>query len=185
MKVGHINLARSFNGTGEHFIALIEALDREGLSQHIIVRNEALARRLALYDRVSVGPTTTAAVLAYCLMPAIDVVHCHDERGAQAGLLLRLTRSVPFVLTRRVGSDPTGNPVQRAVYRRAAAVICTTHAGARSLRTFAPDCRVEVINDLSMNGAGDIEKIAKGGAAGHVQVYRRILEPAESPAVIL
>jgi len=185
MKVGHVNLARSINGTAEHFIALVEALDRKGLSQHIIVRNEELAKRLALYDRVSVGPTTGAAVVAYCLMPAVDVVHCHDARGAQSGLLLRLTRSVPFVLTRRVGSDPMLNPVQRSVYRRAAAVICTTHAGARALRKFAPDCRVEVIIDLSMAGAGSIENLAAAGAAEHIRLYRRVREPAEIPALIL
>ena len=185
MKVGHINLARTINGTGEHFIALVEALDRQGVSQHVVVRNEALAKRLAIYDNVSVGPTTAAAVVAYCLMPRVDVVHCHDERGAQAGLLLVLTRSVPFVMTRRRVSDPTRSPVQRSVYQRAAGVICTTDAGASALATFAPEFRVDVIHDIARATARDFEAAANRTAAEHLRIYRRATDVSQIPALLL
>ena len=185
MNVGHINLARSMNGTGEHFIALVEALDRHSTKQHVIVRNEALAKRLAVYENVSVGPTTSAAVIAYCLMPGVDVVHCHDERGAHAGLLLTLTRSLPFVLTRRIGPDPTENAVQRSVYQRASGIICATDAGARSLAKFAPACQVDVINDIARATAANFEAVANRTAAEHMRVYRRATDASQIPAILL
>ena len=185
MKIGHINLARSMNGTGEHFIALVEALDRQGAEQHVIVRNEVLARRLAIYANVSVGPTTSAAVVAYCLMPGVDVVHCHDERAAQAGLLMVLTRSVPYVLTRRLARDPMRNPVQRSVYHRAAGVICATNAGARSLARIAPECQVDVIYDIARATAADFAAVANRTALEHMRVYRRATDPSQIPALLL
>jgi len=46
VRIGHINLATSFNGTGEHFVSLVEALEQVGVKQHVLVRNTALARRV-------------------------------------------------------------------------------------------------------------------------------------------
>ena len=46
--IGHINLAKSFNGAGEHFVVLIEALQKLGVRQYLLVGNVALAKRLDL-----------------------------------------------------------------------------------------------------------------------------------------
>ncbi|NNC78119.1 MAG: hypothetical protein HKN77_09170, partial [Woeseiaceae bacterium] len=99
MLIGHINLATSMNGTGEHFIKLVEALDRQGARQHLLVANHALAKRVSLCSNVTVGPVVKTPVMAYCLMPDVPVVHAHDSSGGQAGLLLTLTRSIPYVIT--------------------------------------------------------------------------------------
>ncbi len=122
MRVGHVNLAKSFNGCGEHFVSLIEALRDEGIEQHVLVRNTALAKRLDIVEGVTVGPTVRSAIMAYCLMPAVDVVHVHDPADGQAGLLLTLTRSIPFVLTRR-GKSAGKSPLARAVFRRASGLV--------------------------------------------------------------
>ncbi len=136
MHVGHINLAKSFNGAGDHFIELIEALQEHGIRQHVLVRNVALAKRLDLIDGVTVGPTVRSAVMAYCLMPALDVVHIHNPSEGQSGLLLSLTRSIPFVLTQR-GQSPGNNPLAQAVYRRASGVIYESDAdAAKHLRIY-------------------------------------------------
>ncbi|MGI9262747.1 MAG: glycosyltransferase [Woeseiaceae bacterium] len=185
MMLGHINLARSFNGTGEHIIGLVEALDRQGVTQHVIVRNEALAKRLRLYKGVSVGPTTGAAVMAYCLMPTVDVVHAHDSRGAQAGLLLTLTRSIPFVLTHRADMRPYDNPLGRSTFDRAAGIVCATDAGSRSLNAVDATRPVDVINDITRAGTDDFEMIANRAAAKHMRVYRRAAEASSVPAFLL
>jgi len=185
MRVGHINLARSFNGTGEHIIALVEALDRQGIRQHVIVRNEALAKRLGIYDNVSVGPTTGAAVIACCLTPAVDVAHAHDVRGAQAGLLLNLTRSIPFVLTRRIVVHPDRNPVNRSIYRRASGIVCTTDAGARSLVEAELTGPIDVINDISRADMPEFERAANRAAARYLRVYRRAIAATSVPAMLL
>lgn len=129
MYIGHINLAKSFNGAAEHFVNLIEALQRLDTEQYVLVRSIGLAKRLDLVDNVTVGPTVRSAVTAYCLMPAVDVVHIHDPADGQAGLLLTLTRSIPFVLTRH-DNAPGSGPLSRAIYRRAAGMIYESDADA-------------------------------------------------------
>lgn len=61
--------------------------------------------------------------MAYCLMPDIDVVHVHDGKSGQAGLLLTLTRSIPFVMAASETSDATRNPLKRSILHRAQALI--------------------------------------------------------------
>ena len=136
MYIGHINLAKSFNGAGEHFVKLIEALQQLGAQQYVLVRNIELAKRLDLVDDVTVGPAVRSAVTAYCLMPAVDIVHVHDPADGQSGLLLTLTRSIPFVLTHR-DESPGNGPLGKAVYRRAAGIIYKGDAdAAKHLRIY-------------------------------------------------
>lgn len=136
MRVGHINLAKSFNGAGENFVRLIEALHQHGVTQYVLVRNVALAKRLDLTDDVTVGPTVRSAVMAYCLMPHVDVVHVHDPADGQAGLLLTLTRSIPFVLTHEEQQSGL-NPILQAINRRASGFIYNHDANAaKHLRVY-------------------------------------------------
>ncbi|MDH3304376.1 MAG: glycosyltransferase family 4 protein [Gammaproteobacteria bacterium] len=136
MHIGHINLAKSFNGAGEHFVRLVESLQAMGVRQYVLVRNVALAKRLDLVGNVTAGPVVRSAVMAYCLMPHVDVVHIHDPSDGQAGLLLTLTRSIPFVLTHR-DDAPGRNPLTQAVYKRASGIIYQPDAdAAKHLRIY-------------------------------------------------
>ncbi len=136
MYIGHINLAKSFNGAGEYFVKLIEALQEIGVQQHVLVRNVELAKRLDLVENVAVGPVVRSAITASCLMPVVDIVHIHDALDGQAGLLLTLTRSIPFVLTHDGGASANG-PLAKSVYRRAAGFIYQGDAdAARHLRIY-------------------------------------------------
>jgi len=159
--IGHINLSASFNGTGEHFVTLIEALQQHGEQQHVVVRNVTLAKRLDAVDNVTVGPVARSAVTACCLMPHCDLVHIHDPNGAQAGLLLALTRSIPYVLTHR-DSAPGWSPLTRAIYQRAARVICLDGSDAAILRHYDPGLHIAVVPDISRPGSAD----------GHLRVYQ-------------
>lgn len=142
MRIGHINIAKSFNGAGEYFVNLIEALQQLHTQQYVLVRNVALAKRLDLIADVTVGPVVRSAVMAYCLMPRLDVVHIHDPSAGQSGLLLSLTRSIPFVLTHH-SESPGKNPLTQAVYKRASGIIYQDDAdAAKHLRIYqhAIDC---------------------------------------------
>lgn len=185
MEIGHINLARSFNGTGEHFIALIEALDRQGVRQHVIVRNKSLARRVAIYDNVTLGPITGSPVMAYCLMPNVEVVHVHNDKSAQSGLLLTLTRSIPYVLTRRSTNNLSGNPISRSIDDRAASLICSTHEAAKETNTGTLPKQVDVIPDITRVAGLDFEMIGNRAAAEHLRVYRRAADTWRIPALML
>ena len=121
--IGHINLSQSFNGAGEHFVNLIESLQQHAIQQHVLVRNVALAKRLDLVEGIVVGPTVRTPITAYCLMPRVDLVHIHNESCSSAGLLLTLTRSVPFVLTRHEETEQSLNPIKQAVRNRASGFV--------------------------------------------------------------
>ena len=123
MYIGHINLEKSLDDTGEHFIDLIEALQTQGVRQYVVVRNGELAKRLEALENVTVGPLARSPVTAHSLIPYVDVVHIHDNSGWQAGLLLILTKSIPFVLTEQESATKSRNPIVQSVYKRAAGRI--------------------------------------------------------------
>ena len=130
MYVGHINLEKSFNHTAEKFINLVDSLQQLDLRQYVIVRNVALARRLDGLNNVTVGPVVRSPITAYCLMPPVDVVHIHDHSGWQAGLLLFLTKSIPFVLTQREANSDANSSLASSIYKRAAGLIDETEISA-------------------------------------------------------
>jgi hypothetical protein len=185
VKIGHVNLAGSFNGTGGHFIALIEALDRHGIKQHVIVCNNALAKRVAIYDNVTLGPVTASPVVAYCLMPKVDVVHVHNDKSAQSGLLLTLTKSIPFVLTRRDGGMSSTGPISRSIEDRAAGLICCTKEVADTVLRRTSKPQVVVIEDIAMEHGANLETLGNRAAADHLRVYRRAIDAWRMPALML
>ncbi len=184
MQIGHINLATSMNGTGEHFIRLVEALDRQGVAQHVLVANQSLAKRVNVYDRVTLGPVVKTPIMAYCLMTDVRVVHAHDPAGAQAGLLMTLTRSTPYVVTRRSTAAVGKNPIARSAIRRAASVICASREAAEALNRDSFAVPIDVIEDLSHDSTeGDVTD--NRVAAEHLRVYRRAVDSRGVPALLL
>ena len=133
MNVGHIFLDRASNGAASQFASIVESLDRLTIDQHVLVADASLARSLRALPYVTVGPSVRTPVMAYCLMPAVDVVHIHDDRGGQAGLLLTLTRSVPFVMNSGVTPPGTRNPLKQSVLQRAQTMIEASQTDPESL----------------------------------------------------
>ena len=123
MQIAHINLIESFDNQAARFIELVESVKKHGLQQYVVVRNRDIAKRLDAVDDVTVGPCVRTAITAHCLVPAVDVVHLHDRNSGSAGLLLVLTRSIPFVLSADATGETTSNPITKAVQRRAAGLI--------------------------------------------------------------
>ncbi len=123
MNIGHICLATPDSEANDHFAALVEALDDFGVSQHVLVASVALAQRLAKCNRVTIGPLVKTPIMAYCLMPEVDVAHVHEAKSGQSGLLLTLTRSIPFIITIDNGIEQDQSPVTRSVLNRAVQTI--------------------------------------------------------------
>lgn len=123
MYIGHINLAKTFDCTGECFVTLVETLQQLGTKQYVVVRNAGLAKRLDHVTNVVVGPTVRSSISAQSLIPQVDIVHIHGRSGWPAGLLLLLTRSLPFVLTSTEQDARFKNPIMQSAYDRASAVI--------------------------------------------------------------
>ncbi|MDH3619264.1 MAG: glycosyltransferase [Gammaproteobacteria bacterium] len=160
--IGHINFSSSFEATGEHFVRLVEGLQERGVTQHVLVRNATLAERLSCIDDVVVGPLVRSAVMACCHMPQLDIVHIHDMAAGQAGLLLVLTRSMPFVLTHRGDLDGGTGALAQAIYRRASRIICSDDSEVSILRHLEPTLRIEIIPEIERSGSVD----------AHLRVYQ-------------
>ena len=160
--IGHINLAKSFDRTSENCVSLVEGLQERGVRQYALVRNATLAKHLGAVDDITVGPVVRSAVMAYCHMPQLDVVHIHDMAAGQAGLLLTLTRSIPFVLTHRGDFEGGTGALAQAIYRRASRVICCDDSEVSILRHLEPTLRIEIIPDIERSGAAD----------AHLRVYQ-------------
>lgn len=173
------------NGPFDHFVELVEGLSKLGVKQHVIVRDPAIARRLEQCDGVTLGQTVNAAVTAYCLMPQLPLVHVHDEASAHAGLLLTLTRSIPYVATRRCESPPDDNPIIRSVYRRAVSLICPTKRAAAAVTGQGLGVPVDVIPMISSSDANNKQRSSEKVAADHLRVYRRALDIRQIPALLL
>lgn len=184
MYIGHINLVKSMNGIGEHFVKLVESLDRQGVRQHVLVANASLARRVSIYENVMVGPVVRTPVMAYCLLPDVTVAHMHDAKSSQAGLILRLTRSIPYIITRREVVPPLRNPLARSFLERSSGIICPSEAVARKLVEAGITLPIDVIPDISYASA-DNDLADNRIAAEHYRIYRRAVETRRIPALLL
>ena len=182
MHIGHINLEKSMNEHGEHFVYLVERLSQHRVQQHVIARNLSLAKRLTVYEGVTVGPVTRTPVMAYVMMPHVDIVHAHDDLAGQAALLMALTRSIPYVITRRSLLPMGRNPVVKSVYARATGVIRTTDAIEPLPVPAAPQ---DIIEDIVHAGHEDFDLHANRVAAEHMRVYRRAADSSRVPAALL
>ena len=119
MKVGQIYLEKASNEGAQLFQAVIEGLDRLAVEQHVLVACPNLARSLDGLPYVTVGPVVSTPVMAYCLVPPVDVAHVHDSKSGQVGLLLRLTRSTPYVLNAAISTRHPRNPLLASIQQRA------------------------------------------------------------------
>jgi hypothetical protein len=148
VRIGHINLADPVDDSAGHLISLVEALQETGVRQHVLVRNESLATRIAAISGVDVGPVVQVPVMAYCLLPRVHVAHVHEPAAGQAGLLLALTKSIPYVLTHRGQVEAGQSPLIRSIYRRASLVICQDDSEVALLQHWLPGLAVDIVPEL-------------------------------------
>ena len=130
MKIGHICLDTVDAGKLNRIAALVEAIARQGVEQHILVASRELALRLAACPHLSVGPTVRSPIMAYCLMPEVELVHVHDDKSGQAALLLKLTRSIPFIITMDASFANDTSPLGRSVRNRASLAISEAYSAS-------------------------------------------------------
>lgn len=147
MKIGHICLTKDYGGSAQQLLMLAKALSHHDIEQCAVVRNRTLANRLSEHADISIGPLVNSPIMAYGLMPSIDLAHLHDHRSFQSGLLLAFTRSIPYVLTQRSLAPQPPHALTRSIYRRAERVACVSEAVAKSMIDFCPDTPIDSIYD--------------------------------------
>lgn len=188
-----MDLSTGMAANEEQLVILVEALAVHDVRQHAIVRDRQLANRLAAIRNVSVGPLAKSPATACCLMPEIDVAHAHDGRALQTGLLLALTRSVPYVLTYRDPELPGDNAITRCFYRRARAIVCPDKNLTMEFRSYVSDIPIDTVNDVRVAAVGhdaafdqESDRLsAERMAAGYLGIYRRAIDTYVIPAMLL
>ena len=147
MKIGHISLEKEYGGSGHQLLMLAKALSNHDIEQHAVVRNPVLARRLSKHAEISVGPLVNSPVTAYGLMPNVNLAHLHDSKSLPSGLLLTLTRSIPYVVTHRSLNPPPARALARSMYRRAEGIACVSEAVSKIMLAYCPDTPIDNIYD--------------------------------------
>lgn len=135
LKIGQICLVTDRDDpVYRNFVNLVEALDRLAVRQYLLAADSAALCRFERLCFADLGPPVNSPVLANCHLPDVEVAHAHGDAAGSTGLLLALTRSIPFVLT----PEPPGRPessFRRLVRRRAAAVVAPGEICADDLVT--------------------------------------------------
>lgn len=121
MKIGHVFLSASDDAEATSFAELVAGLDGLAIDQHVLVSRVEIARQLEDHPHVTVGPLVRSPVMACCLLPSVDLAHVHGDKGGQTGLLLTLTRSIPFVMSAETRAGQY--PLQRSIHGRAQRII--------------------------------------------------------------
>ena len=146
-RVLHMNFERGLRGGERQAALLMGELARRAGPQRAAVRREgALAGRLRDEAGVEVRSFRNPYVLPRSVCRGIDLVHTHDGRSPGAAALLRLRTGIPFVVTRRILSPPGGDPLTRAAYGSAAAVVGVSRAVAGTMEAYL-DRPVHTIRD--------------------------------------
>lgn len=161
LTVAHINLARGYRGGERQAQLLIEELSSQGLQQVLVARRgNLLASRCETIDDLEIRPTAGNVLSGARALHDVDLVHVHEGRAVQSAYLNWILRRIPYVITRRIQKGPRLTPLNRLIYRRAAAVVAISDAIVGSLHDIAPKQSIRVIPDASSRLQVDADKVA-------------------------
>ena len=187
MFIGHVCLSKDFGLTAKQLLLLVDAIGHQGIQQSVVVRCPSLAHRLANCTNVTVAGLADSPVIAYSMVPPVDLAHMHDPDGVHAGLLLALTRSTPYIITCRSSAALEESVIVRAAYRRAACIVCTTPTTADVLQAFCPGSSIDIIRDAGdpQRQNRDANEGARQMAAAYRALYCRSLKDRTLPAMLI
>ncbi|MCW8928350.1 MAG: glycosyltransferase, partial [Gammaproteobacteria bacterium] len=150
MIIGHVNLAAGFRGGERQTELLIRELSARGFEQIAVVRKESdLGDRLADVKGLKIRRICKPYILGVGAARGCDLLHAHEAKASQYTYWVRRLLGIPYVITRRVPRVPGNNPLTRAVYRNATAVIALSQAIKASMLQHNPELNVQIIPSMS------------------------------------
>lgn len=145
----HINLSKGYRGGERQTELLVRQLSSRGLEQQLIARSgEPLAERIRGLPGLKVieAHKPFTRYVAECRG---TIVHAHEAHAAKLAYWARWAVGSPYVLTRRLGKRPGGNPLTRSVYRRAGKLVGVAQSVATGLADYTGRDDILVINSAS------------------------------------
>ena len=178
MFIGHICLSKDFGHTAKQLLWLVKGMARQGIQQSVVVRCAPLANRLMRCADVTVADLADSPLTAYSMVPKVDLAHVHDPDGVHTGLLLALTRSIPYIITCRQRAVPDESVIVRSAYQRAACIVCTTSATVDVMQVFCSTLSIDIVRDAgdSTHPNSYLNDRVQQMAAAYMALYRRSLE---------
>lgn len=129
-----MNLAKGFRGGERQTALLIEALSsRSNLQQTLVCRKDSPLRQ-SLSGVPGLSFVSANHQLAgHAEVGPVDIVHAHEAKAVHWAFLHHLSKSTPYVLTRRVDTPVKDKLVNRFCYRRAARRVAISRVIQRHL----------------------------------------------------
>ncbi len=137
--IAHVNLAKGYRGGERQTEILVRGLCGRQWEQVVVGRRgEPLVERLKNLSGVEVREAGNNALSAARAAAGADLVHAHEGRAGQAGLISRLLYRTPYLITRRVPQEPSHRLLTRMSYRRAIHIAGVSRAVVESMEAYAP-----------------------------------------------
>ena len=147
----HVNLARGYRGGERQTELLIRELADRGWNQRLIARaHQPLIERLFDVPRLERLPSNKP-FLRRVWSCRNAIVHAHDAKAAKIGFAASRLFAIPYIVTRRIGKQPSGNRVTRAAYREADVLVGVAQSVAEVLRDYTQRDDVGVVPSASSN----------------------------------
>ncbi len=162
MRICHVNLARGYRGGERQTELLIQALAERGVMQKLVMRRGSpMAEHLAGTRNLELIEIARPFLWRIGRLQACELVHAHEARAGQLAYAAHLRWRMPYVITRRVDAAPSRGPLNRALYRSAAAVFAVSGEIVAVLQTVVPGLAVRVVRDAHANLARNEARIAE------------------------
>ena len=134
----HINLARGWRGGEQQTWLLMKALASAGHRQGLCAYPDSpLARAAKKLENPTVF-SPGRCLRAPWALGDWDVAHAHEGRGVYLAWWLKKSRTLPYVITRRMQHPPKSRLLTRAVYRNADVLVGISSAACQALGEFSP-----------------------------------------------
>jgi len=162
MIIGHVNLAAGFRGGERQTELLIRELSKCGYQQIAVVRKESeLGDRLADVTELEIRRIGKPYIFGVGAAQGCDLLHAHEAKASQFTYWVKRLLGIPYVITRRVPRVPGRNPLTRAVYQNASAVVALSRAIKASLSQHNPSLTVQIIPSMSAELPVDTHRVAE------------------------
>lgn len=157
----HINLARGYRGGERQTELLVRGLAKRAWTQRLVVRNGSpLADRCADIDALEIAQVVSNQVAAGLAARGSALIHAHEARGVDSGLMASLVFDIPYILTRRVVNPQKKSWRRDKGYRRASSVIAISSAAADEMRKQQPYLAPTVIRSAHAEMDVDVAQVA-------------------------
>lgn len=148
MNICHVNLARGFSGGESQTQTLIEEQIRLGYKVTVVAKAsspfaEACKKLSCTVHEVHHYLTGHSKRITQ----DASAIHVHEGQAVYWALLQHLLFNTPYIITRRIDNAFKNKWLSNLAYRKAACIVCVSHAVETIVQKQFPSASTNVVND--------------------------------------